>query len=95
MTLEPIPIRFASYYLPIIGLPPVPKDATLSDITRIFGPPTHQGGGLHPKIGMIPMWLRYTMSNCFVRFQLENERATDLTIMSLDDPPCDLVKKTG
>lgn len=87
----PIPIRFAEYYLPIIGLPRISEGATVSDITGLFGEPTHRGGGLHPKYGIIPIWIRYTLPNYYLRFQFENDKATQVTIMSLSDPPCDLV----
>lgn len=91
----PIPIRFSKHYLPMIGIPGISEGATLSDITGQFGQPTHRGGGLHPKFGRIPIWIRYTLPNCYLRFQFENDQATQITIMSLSDPPCDIVHTLG
>ncbi len=91
----PIPIRFAEYYLPMIGLPMISDRASSSEITRVFGQPTHQGGGLHPDFGMIPKWIRYTLPNCYLHFQLEDNTATQVTIMSLSDPPCDIAATMG
>lgn len=90
--LEPIPIRFADHYLPLLGLPKLPVGSTLADVIKIFGQPNHQGGGVHAKFGQIPHWIRYTLPNCYLRLQLENEVITQITIMSLDTPPCDISK---
>lgn len=88
--LGPIPIRFAEYYLPMIGLPGISEGASLLDVTKILGQPNHRGGGLHPQYRMIPTWIRYTMPSCYLRFQFEDNIATQITIMSLTDPPCDV-----
>lgn len=91
----PIPIRFADYYLPMIGLPRISDRATSSEIVRVLGQPTHRGGGLHPRFGIMPKWIRYTLPNCYLHFQFENEIATQVTIMSLSDPPCDIATTVG
>lgn len=91
--VEPIPIRFAEHYLPMIGLPGISEGASLLEVTKIFGQPAHRGGGLHPQYGMIPTWIRYTLSSCYLRFQFQNDIATQITIMSLTDPPCDVLRK--
>ncbi len=88
----PMPIRFAEYYMPIIGLPGIKEGTSLSDLTKIFGQPHHCGGGLHPQYGRIPQWIRYTLQNCYLRFQFENEIVTEVFVMSIDDPPCDLLR---
>lgn len=89
--LGPIPIRFAEHYLPIIGLPKILEGASLLDITKMMGQPNHQGGGLHPMYGQIPQWVRYTLPNCYFHIQFEANIATQVAIMPLTDPPCDLM----
>jgi hypothetical protein len=90
--LGTIPIRFAEYYLPMIGLHGISEGASLLDVTTILGQPNHRGGGLHQQYGMIPTWIRYTLPSCYLRFQFEDNIATQITIMSLTDPPCDLAR---
>ena len=69
----PIPIRFADHYLPLLGLPKIPVGSTLADVTKILGQPNHRGGGFHAVFKIIPQWIRYTLSNCYLRLQLEND----------------------
>jgi hypothetical protein len=91
----PIPIRFAGFYFPLIGLPIISDRASCSEITSVFGLPDHQGGGLQPDFGIIPKWIRYTLPDCYLHFQFENDLATQVTIMSLSDPPCDIKPMVG
>jgi len=91
----PIPIRFAENYLPITGLPGIAERTTLSGVIKIFGQPTHQGGGLHTQYGRIPNWIRYTLTNCYLHLQITDDLVTQVTIMSLNDPPCDLRRTLG
>ncbi len=86
----PIPIRFAGFYLPLIGLPGISDGASCDEITSVFGLPDHQGGGLQTNFGIIPKWIRYTLPDCYLHFQFENDMATQVTIMSHSDPPCDI-----
>ncbi len=78
---ETFPVRFASRYLPLMGLPVLPDRATKSDVIAKLGTPHDQGGGLHPSFGSIPMWIRYTLPNCLLRFQLDSDRITHVTVM--------------
>ncbi|QDV22901.1 hypothetical protein [Aureliella helgolandensis] len=87
----PIPIRFAESYLPILGLPSLPSNATLKHVTSAFGKPDHTGGSANSKHGSVPAWIRYTLPSCYLRFQIEGELISIFTIMSLSDPPCDLL----
>ncbi|EMI26405.1 hypothetical protein RESH_03048 [Rhodopirellula europaea SH398] len=86
MCQETIPIRFANRYLPLIGLPVLPDDATRSDIVTEYGTPNDQGGGPHTGFGTIPIWIRYTLPSCFLRFQLESDKITHVTVMPKDGP---------
>jgi len=91
----PIPIRFAEYYLPIIGLPGIAEGTTLSGVIKIFGQPNHRGGGLHAQYGSISNWIRYTLTNCYLHLQFIDDLVTQVTIISLNDPPCDLRRTMG
>ena len=81
---QPIPIRFAEYYLPLIEVHPLRAGATRNDLIEIMGPPDDHGGGNHPKFGMIPIWIRYTLPEFYLRFQIEANLVTFVTIMSRD-----------
>jgi len=94
-SLGPIPVRFAECYLPILDLPGLPPDATVKHAISTFGPPDHSGGGITSKHGFIPEWIRYTLSSCYLRFQIEHDQITNFTIMRLSDPPCDLLERRG
>jgi hypothetical protein len=91
-SLCPMPIRFAECYLPILGLPALPPDATLKHVIAAFGPPDHSGGGNTSNYGFIPAWIRYTLPICYLRFQIERDQITIFNIMRLSDPPCDLAE---
>jgi hypothetical protein len=82
---DTIPIRFANRYLPLIGLPILPDAATRQDIFAIFGKPDEQGGGKHATFGDITNWIRYSLPDCFLRFQIGSNRITHVTIISKDD----------
>lgn len=86
MCSESIPIRFANRYLPLIGLPVLPDGATRHDIVAEFGAPDDQGGGPHATYGNIPLWIRYTLPNCILRFQLDLDNITHVTVMPKDGP---------
>ncbi len=91
---EPIPIRFAAHYLPLLGLPKIPTGSTTTDVIELLGQPHHRGGGPQ-QLGEIPKWIRYTLSTCYLRFQMENDTITQVTIMPLGNPPCDLMRPDG
>ena len=84
--LEPIPIRFAKTYLPLLGLPAISKDSTCADVISLFNEPDHQGGGNHPICGLIPKWIRYTFPSFYLHFQIECHVVTKVTIMSREGP---------
>lgn len=75
------PVRFANHYLPIIGMPCLPETATRIDVERLLGSPDDEGGGPHPLAGRIPDWIRYTLNDCFVRFELDCGEVTRINVM--------------
>lgn len=81
-----IPIRFANRYLPFIGVLGLPDDPTRNDIVAKFGAPDDSGGGPHTKFGNIPVWIRYTLPEYFLRFQLESDNITHVTVMLRKGP---------
>ena len=85
-----LPIRFAKYYFPLLDLPGLDASPTMNELELLFGRPDHQGGGEHPQFGKIPRWIRYTLPQCYLRFEHDLETITRFTIMPLGDPPCDL-----
>lgn len=76
----PIPVRFANHYLPLLGIPTIPADATRAQLISLFGAPNAEGGGPHPQFGDIPVWIRYTLPNCFLHFQFDSETARQITL---------------
>ena len=81
MQQQTLPIRFANRYLPLLGIARLPDTPTSHAIINLFGQPDDQGGGNHPKFGDIQHWIRYTLPNCFLRFQIESDTITHVTVM--------------
>ena len=78
---ETIPVRFASHYLPLLGLPKIPEDTDRAQVISIFGQPDDEGGGPHAKHGKIPPWVRYTLPTCLLRIQFDSDSVTHVTLM--------------
>jgi hypothetical protein len=83
---EPIPIRFARHYLPLLGLPEIPEGTDRAQVVSMFGKPDDEGGGIHPKFGNIPKWIRYTLPMCFLRFEFDSDTVTQVTLMPKTGP---------
>lgn len=86
MSHETLPIRFANRYLPLLGLPLLPDGPTRQDIIRQYGTPNDEGGGDRPQFGYIHPWIRYTLPNCFLRFQMDSDTVTHVTAMPRCEP---------
>ena len=79
---QPIEIRFANHYLPLLGESVLPKNATRQQVVELFGEPEASGGGKHPQFGLIPQWIRYSKPDYQLRFAFDEQGlATDLVVM--------------
>lgn len=83
---ETFPVRFARHYLPLVGLPEISEGTDRAQVVSMFGEPAHEGGGVHPKFGNIPKWIRYSLPMCFLRFEFDLDTVTQVTLMPKNGP---------
>ncbi len=82
---ESIPIRFASHYLRMVGLPEMPVGISRDQVIALIGPPNNEGGGHHPKFGQIPAWSTHLLSDWVVCFEFDAEQVTNVMFCPATD----------
>ena len=77
---ETIPVRFASHYLPLLGLPKIPEDTDrAASHSRSSANRTTKVAVPTPSNGKIPPWVRYTLPTCLLRIQFDSDSVTHVT----------------
>lgn len=57
------------------------------DVLQVFGVPDATGGGVHPKYGHIPDWIRYDHPHRLLRFQFDGDFISGVAFMHPTDLP--------
>lgn len=75
------PVRFANYYLPLLGLPQISEHPDRALIISLFGQPDDEGGGNHPQFGFIEPWMRFMFPTFHLHFRMDSDNITHITVM--------------
>jgi len=68
-----------------IGLPQITQSSTRGDIVQVLGEPPEFGGGeKHPAFGYVWPWIKYSRTDCQVRFEFQKSGA--LRMLSIMEP---------
>jgi hypothetical protein len=82
-SLRPLPLAVAVQLFQNSGIDGIDANSKKSDVLRVFGPPDASGGGEDCKYGFAE-WIRYDRLNHWIRFEIDGDAITNVTIMRPD-----------